>query len=87
MEPSKKHSSYLQDTPDFLRQINRINREHSLPKNALLVTLDVSSLFTNIPHADGLESVRKVLNEKNTQSVPTEFLIRLLELVLTLNIF
>ena len=38
---AKKHSTYLQDTPHFLREIEQINMGPKLPENAMLVTLDV----------------------------------------------
>ena len=47
-ELATKHVSYLKDTPDFLRQIQFINKE-DLPANAILVTMDDSALYTNIP--------------------------------------
>ena len=46
--------SYIQDTKHFLNIINDIP---PLPENAILVTADVTSLYTNIPHEDGIEAV------------------------------
>ena len=43
--------SYIQDTTHFLRILNSIDY---LPDNALLVTMDVTSLYTNIPHDEGI---------------------------------
>ena len=48
-EHADKHKSYIQDTPDFIRQIEQLNDKGKLPENALLVTLDAISLYTNIP--------------------------------------
>ena len=81
-----KHASYLKDTPDFLRQIQFISKE-DFPANAILVTMDVSALYTNIPQDDGIESVRKLLDERSNKKIPTGFLTRLLEIVLKYNIF
>ena len=44
----KETPSYVQDTTDFLRKINQIN---FVPDNSYLVSLDVKSLYTNIPNA------------------------------------
>ena len=44
-ELANKHKSYIQDTPDFIRHIEDLNNKGKLPENALLVTLDVISLF------------------------------------------
>ena len=40
-ELATKHESYLQDTPDFLRKVEELNRKVFLPDNALLVTIYV----------------------------------------------
>ena len=82
-----KHPTYLQDTPDFLREIEKINSGPMLPENALLVGLDVTALFTNIPHEDGTQSMRESLDERPDQTVPTEFIVELMKLVLEYNLF
>ena len=51
--------SYLKDDNHFLRKINKINKNHTLPQDASLVTWDVRSLYTNIPHKEGLEALKK----------------------------
>ena len=43
--------SYLRDTTDFLRKLLTLE---TLPPRSILVTLDVSSLYTNIPHNEGM---------------------------------
>ena len=82
-----KIPSYLQDTPDFLRSIQEINKGEPLPSQATLVTIDVSALYTNIPKTEGLQSMKDALNTRAFKTVPTEFLIQLLEIVLSQNIF
>ena len=49
--------------------------------------MDVSSLFTNIPHEDGISCVRQALQEETNDLIHTEFILRLLELLLHFNIF
>ena len=34
-----KHPSFLQDTPDFLRNIDEINSQGPLPENSILISL------------------------------------------------
>ena len=80
------HKSYLQDTPDFLRKVNEINSEGPLPENSILVSIDVSALYTNIPQEEGLMSVDEAL-EGEQLPFPKEFLTSLLELTLQHNIF
>ena len=56
----KEISSYVQDTTDFLRKINQIN---FVPDNSYLFSLDVKSLYTNIPNAEGIKSVKTPLEK------------------------
>ena len=53
-----KLPSYIKDTTHFLRKLDDLKE---LPPGSLLVTLDVSSLYTNIPHKEGIEACRKAL--------------------------
>ena len=48
-----KHEAYIQDTPDFLRAIDKINKGEILPPKTHIVTWDVRALFTNILHKEG----------------------------------
>ena len=57
------HESFLQDTPDFLRTIQQINRGQPLGKNTVLTTLDVTSLYTNIIHDEGLKALKDELQK------------------------
>ena len=79
--------SYLQDTPDFLRQLEEINQAGLLHSEAVPVSIDVCGLYTNIPIQEGIESFREALDRRQNQDIPTSYLIKLLTLVLTLNIF
>ena len=83
-ELSTKHPSYIQDTPDLLRHIQALV---DLPDNVMLVTVDVSALYTNINTTDAIEAVRKALDSREDQTVPTDYIVRLLEMVLKWNIF
>ena len=84
---SNVHPSYLQDTPDFLREVEILNDEIELPENTILLTIDVTGLYTNIPIEEGIEAAREALQEREDIRVPTEFIIRMLEAVLKHNIF
>ena len=48
---AKKQESYIKDTTDFVRFIEN----SQLPDNAIIATLDVCSLYTNIPQEEGME--------------------------------
>ena len=83
---ANKHDTFLQDTPHFLRTIEQINRKFQQKENAMLVTIDVRALFTNILHEEGLESLREELGSRK-QEVPVDFLVTLMEILLKHNIF
>eukprot|EP00061_Rhincodon_typus_P008300 g30792.t1 len=53
----------------------------------LIFTMDVQSLYMGIPHMEGLKALCFFLSHRPTQPPSTDTLIRLAELVLTLNNF
>ena len=57
------------------------------PPNALLFTLDVSPLYTNIPHNEGIATCRHFLDtrDRNSSTVATETLCDLIHMILTMN--
>jgi len=50
--------SHIKDTKDFLRKLQDVP---PLPDGALLVTADVSSLYTNIPHDEGITATMEAI--------------------------
>ena len=46
--------SYIRDTQDFLEKIRSLGH---IPEGTILCTLDVSSLYTNIPNHEGILAV------------------------------
>ena len=49
--------------------------------------MDVKSLYTIIPHKDGLNALKYYLNKRVIKDPPTDTILRLAELILTLNSF
>ena len=49
----QKQQSYLKDTTTFINLIETTE----VPKNATLVSMDLTSLHTNIPQEEGVETV------------------------------
>jgi hypothetical protein len=49
--------------------------------------MDVKSLYTVIPHDDGLKALQHFLDKRENLNPPTRTIIRLAELILTLNSF
>ncbi len=56
----QKLPSFILDTPDLIRKIKQIP---PLPTNTLLVTLDVVSLYTNIPCIEALRVAKLTLDK------------------------
>ena len=77
----KERKSYVQDTTDFINKIEDLE----LPNGSILGSLDVTSLYTNIPNDEGMNCIREILNkERNKVERPlNSSLVDLLEMVLT----
>ena len=76
--------SYIKDTTHFLLQLQNLG---PLPENAILVTLDVSSLYTNMTHKEGEEACRHSLNTRPLKSIHTERICDLTPMILGINNF
>ena len=81
-----RNASFIKDTTHFLNKLEQLGQ---LPPNALLVTLDVSSRYTNIPHNEGITPSRHFLDtrDRNSSIVGTETLCDLIRMILTMNNF
>ena len=74
--------TFLKDSTHVLNLIETINH-HQGCQPKYLFTMDATSLYTGIPHADGLTALEHFLNKWETLHPPTYTrLIRLAELVL-----
>lgn len=84
---TKKLTSYIQDTTDFLRKLK--NLPDKLPENTLLVTMDVRSLYTNIPNSEGIQAVKSYLEARGEPGDRelSQVISNFLTLILTLNNF
>ena len=79
-----KLPSFVKDTNDFLNKLLTIG---NLSANSLLVTLDVSSLYTNIPHNEGTNACERFLRTSSHKTIPTSTLCDLIRMILTMNNF
>lgn len=76
--------SYLKDTNHFLQEISQL----CIPTGSFLVTLDVTSLYTSIPHGEGIEAVGKAYSEGfHKYDIDSSTISTLTRLVLELNHF
>ena len=82
----KTLNSFLRDSSQFIIEVENLN----IPVNSLLVTIDVTSLYTNIPHNEGIKACHEAflkLENQNIQQPPAEILTDLIEIVLKNNTF
>ena len=76
--------SYIRDSPDFIEKVKNIK----LGTDDWFLCLDVVSLYTNIPHDEGILSIRQSLQRYNYRgNPPVPTILKLLELVLKCNNF
>ena len=82
---AKAQKSYLKDTTDFINFIERTK----VKQNTILVSMDVTSLYTNIPQEEGINTVCKAYEDfyKNNTLIPTNSLCNMLRLILQENSF
>ena len=69
-----KRKSYIRDTQDFIKNIKSLG---PIPEGAILCTLDVSSLYTNIPNNEGIVAVAAKLRQDPTKGPITNFILDL----------
>ncbi|KAL9968922.1 hypothetical protein ACROYT_G021072 [Oculina patagonica] len=81
----------VHNLPSFVKDTNhmlQIAESFRFPELTNYVfTMDVKSLYTVIPNRDGLLALEHFLNKRSVLQPPTHTLLRLAELVLTLNTF
>ena len=75
--------SYLKDTSHL---INILLGKKLAPED-ILVTIDVKSLYTNIPHNEGIQVLNRTMEETDTHPMKKLLICRLANLVLTKNYF
>ena len=80
----------IKDTTDFL---GRLRDFGDIPENAIICTMDVVGLYPHIPHAEGLESMKVIVEDfqskfdVNEVSVTAEDLVILAKVILDNNYF
>ena len=79
-----KIPGFLKDTTDFLRKLNDIT--HLVTPDSLFVTIDVNSLYTNIPHSDGVEACRSFLTMNITDQTLINDIPTLVDFILKHNL-
>ena len=80
---AQKVKSYMKDTKHFLSKLKSLGK---LPQGAILCTIDVVGLYPNVPHSEGLSSLRRFLELRDNKKISSDTLIELADIVLK-NIF
>ena len=80
---SKLAASYIKDTNHFLQII----KDTKINNGELIATVDVTALYTNIPHEDGIEKVTKFLRKKGAKESEVFICRTLLDHILKKNYF
>ena len=76
--------SYIKDTTDFLNKLSRFN---NLSDNTILVTLDVTALYSNIPHNYGIGACKKNPYRRTLSTTSSEDICQLIKFILKNNVF
>ena len=84
---ANEHTTFIQDTPDFLRQIEVLNENEILSYDSILVTCDIQALYTNIPLDEALECTKEALVNSGKNEKVTDFIVQLLDILLTSTFF
>ena len=82
---AQQNQSYVRDTSHFVSKIENEVSQMTNPGNTFLVTMDVSSLYPNIDHAEGISACEETLSNRKSPSVPTSVISKRFKLILQCN--
>ena len=68
----------FKDIGAFLRKINDTK---GVPRDSILVTMDVKALYTSIPYREGINIVTQALERRQTPTVTTRVIVELLSMI------
>ena len=82
---AQKQKSYVKDTTDFVNFIEKTK----VSQDTILVSMDVTSLYTNIPQEEGITRVCRAYQafHNNNPPIPSHYLKKMLKLILQENSF
>ena len=78
-------SSCIKDTSDFVERIESDVAPTTISSKTILATMDVSSLYPNIDHEEGVKACEYALNKRKTPLISTSVLTGLIKTVLKSN--
>ena len=80
----KSLPSYIKDSQHALEIFRDFN---FLGRDKFIFTIDITSLYTVIPNSEGLLALKYFFDQRISKEPSSEMLLRLAELVLTINCF
>lgn len=80
---ANKHASYIKNSYEFIDMVRNLE----IPSEALLVTGDISSLYTNMHHDRIINCVKRIFSKFPDETRPDEYLLELLQITLSNNDF
>ena len=80
---AERMKSYVRDTSHFLSRIKDVNLP--VPSDTFLVTMDVTSLYPNIDHAEGTSACYSYLQQHDSDWIPAHVVQKLITLILRCN--
>ena len=80
----KSLPSYIKDSNHALETFRNFNISG---ENKIIFTMDITSLHTVIPNNEGLQALKYFFNQRPIKKLSSETLLRLAEMVLTLNCY
>ncbi len=81
---AKRVESYVKDTGHFLDLIKEIGH---VPPSTILCTINISALYTSIPHEEGIMAMRNALSNQPFLDPSTDVLYHLTKMILQNNEF
>ena len=75
--------SYIKDTTDLL---NKLSRFDIIPDNTILVTLDVTALYSSIPRNDGIGACKRYPDRRALSTTSSEDICQLTKFILESNV-
>ena len=77
--------TYIKDTTHFLRLLEDLKKH--VPPGAIMFSMDVKALYPSVPRLESIAACREAFNARSDNSISTEALMEMLNLVLENNIF
>ena len=67
--------------------VEQLNTQHRFGPNTIIATFDVTGLFNNKIHEEGLRAIHDALDKRENKEVPTDNIVKMMEILLANNIF